>query len=381
MTSHNAGVKFVPFLAISVDWVHFMAVSIWIGGLFYISTILLSAVRSRSTTGSTTEISPTTTKGTPMPSSLPTVINATNAYYNKKPKSGSSQSITYYYLALLLPRFSLIATISLGVIGISGLYMAWIHLHTLTELFNSAYGNVLIIKLSAALPLVLLGSYHQLRLHRHMALLASIGRGGEKDRTGKVTSISSSTESQLSPVHSSSKREQKIKDIPSKFSKTVKIESFIAIAVLFAASLLTISSPPSMNMSPMAMPSSSSLSSSSSSMDSMPAMPTPAHTKNHAYVNQKQIMDINTKIEISPFYVGFNFFKTIFTDAKGKPVRNISNVIIQFTNTAADIGPTVVNLDKASDGIYSKSGAYRSQPGDWNIRLTAQRTGSVRCKL
>jgi copper transport protein len=50
ITSHNAGVYFAPSLSISLDWFHFMAVSIWVGGLFYISTVLLSAIRSRTET-------------------------------------------------------------------------------------------------------------------------------------------------------------------------------------------------------------------------------------------------------------------------------------------------------------------------------------------
>ena len=37
ISSHNAGVNFLPSLAISLDWLHFMAVSMWVGGLFYIS--------------------------------------------------------------------------------------------------------------------------------------------------------------------------------------------------------------------------------------------------------------------------------------------------------------------------------------------------------
>ena len=47
ITSHNAGVHFLPSLSISLDWVHFMAVSIWVGGLFYMSAILLTAIRTR----------------------------------------------------------------------------------------------------------------------------------------------------------------------------------------------------------------------------------------------------------------------------------------------------------------------------------------------
>ena len=45
MVSHNTALSFFPSLAISLDWLHFMAVSIWLGGLFYISSILLMTIR------------------------------------------------------------------------------------------------------------------------------------------------------------------------------------------------------------------------------------------------------------------------------------------------------------------------------------------------
>ena len=68
--------------------------------------------------------------------------------------------------------------------------MAWIQLHSLNALFSSQYGNILIIKLSAALPLVLLGAYHQLRLHKNVALVASLGqvRGRRSDVGGTSSS-------------------------------------------------------------------------------------------------------------------------------------------------------------------------------------------------
>ena len=40
-TSHNAGVSFLPSVAVFLDWLHFMAVSMWVGGLFYMSAVLL----------------------------------------------------------------------------------------------------------------------------------------------------------------------------------------------------------------------------------------------------------------------------------------------------------------------------------------------------
>ena len=47
MTSHNAAVDFFPSVAVSIDWLHFMAISVWVGGLFYLSTILLAAIKDK----------------------------------------------------------------------------------------------------------------------------------------------------------------------------------------------------------------------------------------------------------------------------------------------------------------------------------------------
>ena len=56
--------------------------------------------------------------------------------------------------------------------------MAWIQLHSFNELFYSTYGNVLIIKLAIALPVVLLGTYHQIRIHDFITVIANIGKTG-----------------------------------------------------------------------------------------------------------------------------------------------------------------------------------------------------------
>ena len=84
-------------------------------------------------------------------------------------------------------------------------------------------------------------------------------------------------------------------------------------------------------------------------------------------------MNVNTKIEINPFYSGFNTFKVTFTDAAGKPYTKVSSTEIVFGNTAADISNVVANLHKVGPGVYSVTGAYISQPGEWDIALSAQR--------
>jgi methionine-rich copper-binding protein CopC len=95
--------------------------------------------------------------------------------------------------------------------------------------------------------------------------------------------------------------------------------------------------------------------------------------KNSTYVVQSKIMNANTKIEINPFYAGFNLFKVTFTDASGKPYTKVSSAEITFNNYGANIGPIVDNLVKTGPGVFSVTGAYISQPGEWDIALAAQR--------
>ena len=115
-----------------------------------------------------------------------TSITSSNTNNNNENKDFLSKTKSDYFLALLLPKFSLLATISLGIIGVSGLYMAWIHLHSFNSLFNTAYGNILIIKLLTILPVVLLGGYHQLMLHNFVVSIASfVKKKGYQEKISK----------------------------------------------------------------------------------------------------------------------------------------------------------------------------------------------------
>jgi copper transport protein len=303
MLSHNSAVTFLPSLAVFSDWLHFMAVSAWVGGLFYFSAVLLFAIKSD---------------------------NAGNTAYN---------------LSLILPRFSLLATASLGIIGVTGVYMAWIQLHTLDSLFYTQYGINLIIKLSAALPMILLGAYHQVKVHKNIVLLASIG-SKKKGSTSPSNTISNTANGTVS-----------------KFGKTVKIESLIGIAVLFAASLLTITSPPSQM------------------HQQQEAGTTPnagMETVTPGFSQEVTISGVDTTFEITPFHAGFNTFTVTLRDTAGSSPQNINAVFLRFTNPEARIGPIVATLNKTDDGSgrYSAIGGYLSQTGNWTIDLIVQRIGA-----
>lgn len=372
-TSHNSAVTFIPSLAVSLDWLHFMAVSIWVGGLFYISTILLAAIRHRA-------------KLTVEESAIQETSDLSNSTLSHNVEK---DHIIHYYLALLLPRFSLVATVTLGVIGISGLYMAWIQLTNLDALFSTTYGNILVIKLAAALPLILLGGYHQLKLHNAVVSIANLGKTGRPDRISngnnrnlQVTqdfndSSNIPNTDDIEEFPKSQTRQEKTEkwkanrtNISTKFGKTIMIESVLAICVLLVASLLTITSPNPMSMSSMNMGTSSS--SSNAITDQMADMPM-NNAKNSSYVKEVKILNVITKIEINPFHPGFNTFKITFTGADGKPYTNLSTVRMIFKNDQADFGPITTSLKPVSAGVYAITGGYISQPGEWNIAIAAQR--------
>lgn len=204
MVSHNAAVDFLPWLAISIDWFHIMAVSIWLGGLFYISLLLLHMIQT---------------------SSRNLVVDGIESDQSRDERIVARNS---FALAIMLPYFSMIAIICLGVIGISGLYMAWLQLQSIESLFDSAYGNILILKLCIIFPMIALGAYHQVKLHTLTVQVAQ-----RKNKSREKSEIFSSNRGALY-------------DPFLRFSKTIKVESLIGIVVLIISSFLTITSPPSM---------------------------------------------------------------------------------------------------------------------------------------
>jgi copper transport protein len=316
MLSHNSAATFLPSVAVFADWLHFMAVSAWVGGLFYFSAVLLFAIR-------------------------------------EKEKKSDESAAAAYQLSIILPRFSLIATASLGVIGITGLYMAWIHLQTLDSLFYTPYGNNLIIKLSAALPMVLLGAYHHVKLHKTILVMATIG--GSREGLQK---------------HMDTTKNNTANNAVSKFGKTIKIESLIGIGVLLSASLLTITSPPTQMTQQQGGAPAPAMSEMGMQNNTMT---TPS------YSEQATISGVEITLEITPFHAGFNTFTVTLIDAAtGSAPQNINAVFLRLLNAEARIGPIVTTLNSTDDvsGRYSAIGGYLSQIGNWKIDLIVQRIGA-----
>jgi methionine-rich copper-binding protein CopC len=88
------------------------------------------------------------------------------------------------------------------------------------------------------------------------------------------------------------------------------------------------------------------------------------------------VENVNLTLKITPFNVGQNTFNVTLTNQSGTFATNIRNVILSFTNQEAGLGPIVANLNKTAEEKFAAQGSYLSQPGNWDIKIAAQRSGA-----
>jgi methionine-rich copper-binding protein CopC len=97
---------------------------------------------------------------------------------------------------------------------------------------------------------------------------------------------------------------------------------------------------------------------------------------NSVFSEHSTVDNANLTLKIVPFNVGQNTFNVTITDQSGTFLSNIRNVILSFTNQDADIGPIIATLNKTGEGKFAAQGSYLTQPGNWEIKATAQRSGA-----
>lgn len=205
MVSHSNSLSSFSAIAVLMDWIHFMAVSIWIGGLFYLSLIFLKNIK------------PIDYNDTP---------DRTNSVSDI-----SSDMISIHNLSISLMNFSFVVIIALCIIGISGLFLGYVHLQDLNSVFSTSYGQILVLKLGLAFPLIFIGRNNQLKIYKYTSLVSILVKKiGNNDKNDSILEQS---------------RKNRIKMFK-RLNNSLKIESLLGIAVLIVASFLSVTSPPSL---------------------------------------------------------------------------------------------------------------------------------------
>ena len=160
MIGHGAASE-LP-LAIALDYVHNFIAAVWIGGIIFFGFVLLQTISE----------------------------------LNDDKKEQMSLA--------LIPRFSGLFVIAVGIVIISGPILLWFLESNLDLLWDSTYGRLIIVKILLAAAMIGFGGYHQIRVQKT----------AEKNlKNGSIT------------VHK-------------KLSRSLKIESALGVALLGVVALL-----------------------------------------------------------------------------------------------------------------------------------------------
>jgi copper transport protein len=304
-TSHSSSVEGWSQLGIVMDFIHTAIVSVWIGGLVYISYVF-----------------------------FPNIYRITDTVSEKiQVQQKEQKSVELITLA----RFSILGTISIGIITLTGLFLAWLHIHSAGELIGSDYGKTLIVKLSIALPVIILGAIHQFWITRISKTLF-VKKDCKEIQNLKKFNLRS----------------------PSTLKSTIRIEAILMLFLLSAASLLTVTSPPTQDKQVMH---------GAMSDESMPTgIP-------HVFFQTLDTQGVPINFLVAPFAVGFNNFTVNFLN-ENQNISKIVNVSIELKKTDLSLSTIKADLERHNDTAFSAYGGYLSQEGKWDLKITVQRSDS-----
>ncbi|HWP78248.1 MAG TPA: CopD family protein [Candidatus Nitrosotenuis sp.] len=260
--------------ALVIDYAHNLIASVWIGGVIFFAFILLP----------------------------------TFARLDEVKKEQLS--------LLMIPRFSSMITISLGIIIITGPTLLWLLEDDLGALSQSYYGLLIIAKIIIASVMVALGGYNQVKIQR---------TAEKKLASNEIV------------VHK-------------KLKKSLKTEAVLGIVLLGVVALLTNAS--------------------------LPTSQAQEETQQVRYGFDTTAFSENVRfdVRIVPFSSGANSIVVSASDLQGNPLDDLSAVKVKISNPQRNIAPLEVPLTKVeSQDAYEGSLTFGFS-GKWNVELEAQRT-------
>ncbi|CAG0990178.1 partial Copper transport protein YcnJ, partial [Anaerolineae bacterium] len=200
----------------------------------------------------------------------------------------------------------------------TGSYAAWLQVGSMDGLFDTQYGQALLVKLLLIMPLLGIAGFNLILTQRGL-------QQGQRIWAGRLQGL-------------------------------VGIEIALACGILMAVGVMTAIAP--------ARGVIELREAQASAQTEPPANP----------IVESQTADaMNIQLDISPGYVGGNTFAVRLTDLSGKPIEDATLIRLRFENQAENLGRSELNPIHQGDGVYSVSGSNLSTPGDWQIRVNIQR--------
>jgi methionine-rich copper-binding protein CopC len=268
--SHAAASTFAPAFGVFMNFVHLFFKDVWIGGLIAF-VILLSLLVHR---------------------------------------VGKLRII-----AFALTAFSRITSVALGVAGVTGVYIVWLHLKSFSNLLTTDWGKRFVVLSALACVLLALRLFHQLYVEPALV---------KANRPGLLRML----------------------------GFTLPAEVTIGTAILAVTSLLIITTPP--------------LAVNYAFLRSAVTQGIGVSLTEHSYESGAFLVTVS-----DPHATADS--QTVRRTNSGSPE---TNVVVELTNQAAGIGPIVAPVEKRFAGGYVFDEKLLTPAGEWTIGITAQRTGA-----
>ena len=279
MMGHGAATELTA--PIILDYVHNLLASVWIGGVIFFGFVLLPVLAG---------------------------LDATQ-----------KARITL----AILPRYSGMITIAIGILIITGPTLLWFLDSDVASLTNSTYGSLIIAKIMLAIVMIGFGVFYQFKIQ---------SQAERNLKSGNTFTFN-------------------------KLSKPLRAEAMVGIALLGVVALLVNSSLPAGEVQT-------------------------ADAQSIALGFSSTLFSEQAKFDVSiiPVGVGPNTISVLVSTVSGEPLQDISSVKIKVSNPQRNIAPIEIPITelKSNDGTTRFEGDTTfGFGGTWQIEVEAQRTQSA----
>ena len=266
LTSHGAATVEIRNLALAADFLHLLASAFWVGAVFHLAL------------------------GVPLLRALPDAERRE-------------------CLADLVPRFSVVAAMSVAVIVVTGVFSGWAQV-TVPEALSTPYGATLIAKMALVLPLLFLGGLNLVWVRPRLRRDAASANWLRRLLIG---------------------------------------EAVLGMLILASVGMLT-------SLEPARLAESRELAERRQSL-------TFSDT-----VNRDTIA-----LDVSPARIGSNDLTVTLTDRLGRPIEDASEVMVRLVFLESDLGDDTLAATSLGDGTYLREDAQLSIAGVWQAELVVRR--------
>lgn len=288
-------------------FLHLVAAALWVGGMMYITVIYLPVLKS---------------------------------------STWQQQAAS---LLTILPRYSPLVITGVVLMGLSGPLEVATHQLSWDQLFSTAYGCTLIVKVVLVGIMLLISVVEalllRLRLVKNFQAYQIATEAEKSSEEGNPANLASNIEVQIKDL------EERAMQQIQRLSTILRWQPTLGVAVLLCTGLLAVFAGTTTTSLPV------------SQRQSAPSKPLTTTVK----TVDKQFRVI---VKIDPNHFGANTFTTTVFDSQGKPVPASSiGVSLYTTMLDMDMGTEVVNIQLDKKGHFSGIGEL-GMSGNWQLRIS-----------